>query len=222
VISVVIPAYNNGALTINCLNDVLKTYGVEHEVLLIDDGSTELMYKALPRLYPSVKVLRNDVNSGFIKSVNRGIQESKGDVVLLLNNDVRIADPKWLTKLVDGMNGRALDMASVAGARTTKDWHYIPGEVYKAKDDFTYLVGWCLAVKRKVFDKVGLLDEDFGFGFWDDVLLSYRAKQAGFKLGIVEGIGIKHLYHSTFKSSGINVQTQYTKNRDVFLRKLGK
>lgn len=221
-ISIIIPAYNNAKLTINCLADVSKTSSVNYEVLLIDDGSTDPIYKLLGRFHPTVKVIRNETNLGFIRSVNRGIQESTGDYILLLNNDVCISDPLWLSKMLDKMAKRQLDMCALAGGRLDeKTYEYIPGEAKKENDKFSYLPFWCCLIKREVIDEIGVLDEAFSVGFWDDVDFCYRAKKAGYKLGIVSGIQVKHLYHQTFISSGYNINKQYKENRQVFLNKIG-
>ena len=71
--------------------------------------------------------------------------------------------------------------------------------------------------EKEVFDKVGLLPENFGKGFFEDVLLCYRAKRAGFKLGITEGTEVKHLYHTTFKAEGYDITKEYLEKRKLFL-----
>jgi GT2 family glycosyltransferase len=217
-VSIIIPAYNQSTLTLNCLKGVLTTCGVDFEVLLVDDGSTEPVYQALPRLFPTIQILRNQTNQGFIKSTNLGLKAATGTHCLMLNNDIIIHDAKWLSKMVESMERRGLDLAALAGGNMSSDWQYIPGETKSESEPFTYLAGWCLLMRREVIERLGGLDEDFGCGFWDDVDFSLRAKQAGFKLGVVEGIQVEHLYHSTFKGCGINVLEQYEKNRLIFLK----
>lgn len=221
-ISVIIPAYNNSALTLNCLGDVIKTCGVEYEVLLVDDCSTEPVYRVIPKLFRDVKVLRNDTNVGFIKSVNAGLRQAKGDYLLLLNNDLRISDPGWLIRLLGGTTTRGLDLSSVAGGVLDADLNYVPGETKTETGEFSYLVGWCLLFSRQVYETLGPLDEIFGVGLFDDADYSFRARAAGFKLGIIEGVGLTHLYHQTFLKSGYNITEQYLKNREIFVRKHGR
>lgn len=219
-VSVVIPVYNQMKVTIDCLRDLVKTYGVETEIIVVDDGSTEPISKAMPKLFPQVKVLTNEKNLGFARTVNRGIRESSHDLVCLLNNDIRLPDPKWLSTMVQSMD--KFDMTAPAGGRMDNNWNYQPGEAKTQADKFSYLVGWCLLVKRKVFDKIGLMPENFGRGFFEDVLFSHRAKGAGFKLGITENTGIQHLYHTTFKAEGFNLAEEYNKKRKIFLEIIRK
>jgi GT2 family glycosyltransferase len=85
------------------------------------------------------------------------------------------------------------------------------------KEKFSYLVGWCLAFKKEVIDSIGYIPENFGMGFFDDVLFCYRAKKAGFKMGIVENTGVIHKYHQTFKAEGYNLAEEYKNKREIFL-----
>lgn len=216
-VSIVIPVYNQLRMTINCLNDVLKTCGVETEIIVVDDGSKEPITKAITKLFPQVKVLTNDTNLGFAKTVNKGIRAASNDMILLLNNDIYLPNPQWLRHMVDTLKADDLDMTAPAGGRMDGQWNYIPGEAKRRGEKFSYLVGWCLLVKRKVFDKVGLIPEDFGKGFFEDVLFGYRAKRAGFKMNIVEDTGVEHLYHTTFKKEGYNITNEYQEKRKKFL-----
>jgi len=85
----------------------------------------------------------------------------------------------------------------LVGVCTIQDcWSYIPDQDY---------------------DEVGLIPEDFGKGFWEDVLFSYRSKQSGFKLGITEKTGVQHLYHATFKAEGFDLAKEYQNKREIFL-----
>lgn len=215
-VSIIIPVYNQFQITKNCLNDLLIQTNVNKEIIIIDDNSNkEPISLLISKTFPSVRLVKNDINLGFAKTVNRGILNSSFDNILLLNNDIRIFDPLAIYTLVHAMSG--FDLVSPAGGRLSKTLEYIPGEAKKSSDTFSYLAGWCLGVKRKVFDKIGLIPEIYGFGFFEDVHFCYRAKKAGFKMGIIESPGIKHLYHTTFKKEGYNITKEYQEKRKIFL-----
>ena len=216
-VSVVIPVYNQLAITMNCLNDVLRTYGVTTEIIVVDDGSTDPTPKAVPKLFPQVKLLTNEKNLGFAKTVNKGISAASNDLICLLNNDIRLPNSAWLKIMTDSMYKNDLDMTAPAGGRMDSQWNYMPGEAKKQGDKFAYLVGWCLLVKRKVFNTIGLMPEDFGKGFFEDVLLGYRARKAGFSMDITEGTKVEHMYHTTFKKEGFNIAKEYQDKRKIFL-----
>jgi len=217
-VSIIIPVYNQLKLTINCLNDVHRTYGVDYEVILVDDCSIkDPVSFTITKMFPTVKLLKNDTNLGFAQSINKGISVALGDIVVLLNNDIKISNPAWLSLMVDNMTQRNLFLTAPAGGRLNAKWEYQPGEATKTGDAYTYLVGWCLAVRKEVFDRIGKMPQDFGKGYWEDVLFGLRAKKAGFKAGITEGLGIEHLYHQTFKSEGYDLAKEYREKREIFL-----
>lgn len=220
-VSIIIPVYNQLSMTMKCLQGIVGTAGVDLEIIVVDDGSNPPVKPDICRRFPQVRVMRNDINSGFAKTINRGIRAATHDFILLLNNDVIIKSPDWLVRMVDSLVNRQLHMTAPAGGRMDKNWNYLRGEAKKAEDNFTYLSGWCLLVRRQVFERIGLIPEDFGKGFFEDVLFSYRAKEAGFALGITEAPGIRHLYHATFKAEGYDLAKEYLAKRQIFLDIIG-
>jgi GT2 family glycosyltransferase len=214
-VSIIIPVYNQLAMTIDCLKDVYNTSGVNLEVIVVDDGSREPVSKMIPKVFPDTIVLKNDVNCGFAKTVNKGIRAASSDIICLLNNDVKLPNPGWLRSMVGSLD--VFDMVAPAGGRMTANWDYIPGEAKSNKEKFAYLVGWCITIKKGVFDTVGLIPEDFSKGFFEDVLFCHRAKRAGFKMGIIENTGVVHKYHATFRAEGYNLAEEYVNKRKIFL-----
>lgn len=214
-VSIVIPVFNQLKMTIDCVRDVLNTVGVETEIIVVDDGSKEPVSKAIPRMFPNVKLLSNEQNLGFAKTVNKGIRAASSNLICLLNNDIRLPNPNWLNLLCNGLE--EADLTAPAGGRMDSSWNYIPGEAKKEGEKFTYLVGWCLLIKKEVFDKIGLMPEYFYPGFFEDVLFSLRAKKAGFKMKITEGTNVRHQYHATFKAEGYDLAKEYKEKRKRFL-----
>jgi GT2 family glycosyltransferase len=219
-VSIIIPVYNQLKMTIDCIKDLLLTHGADIEIIVVDDGSKEPISRILPKLFPGIKVLKNEINQGFSKTCNRGIREAKYDLICLLNNDIRLPNAGWLRLMIDSL--KECDLTAPAGGRMDKDWNYQNGEAKNKGDSFAYLVGWCILFKRDVINKIGLIPEDFGFGFFEDVLFCHRAKKAGFKMEITEGTKVEHLYHTTFKAEGYNLTKEYMQKRKIFLEIIKK
>ncbi|MBP5211999.1 MAG: glycosyltransferase, partial [Pyramidobacter sp.] len=100
--SIIIPVYNNLKYTLGCLHAIYAIRSkAPFEVIVVDDCSTE-DYSVLRREYPKVKVLRNERNSGFLRTVNRGAREAAGEYVLILNNDTEVL-PGWLDELATAL-----------------------------------------------------------------------------------------------------------------------
>jgi glycosyltransferase involved in cell wall biosynthesis len=92
-LSVIIPNYNHGQYLQGCLNAVLVQSQPAHEIIIIDDGSTDnsvQIIEELARHHPTLKFFRNEVNRGVIFTINRGIDLSTGDYVCTLAADDQV------------------------------------------------------------------------------------------------------------------------------------
>jgi GT2 family glycosyltransferase len=173
-------------------------------------------------------LLLNDENYGFAEGCNMGIRYAKQhlspDYFLLLNNDT-VVDPQFLTRLVEysevredvgilgpliyyyDYNGRK-DMINMVGGRidlsmgasvhlgaNTPD----VGQ-YKEPVDVEYVEGSCMLIKRKVVEKIGLLNSAY-FAYWEETDYCVRAERAGFKVAVVPMAKIWHKVSASVDSS---------------------
>jgi len=83
------------------------------------------------------------------------------------------------------------------------------------------LSGFCLLMKRAVYDKIGGLDERFGLGLFDDDDLAERARRAGFELAVAHDLFIHHFGSRTFAGNGIDAETLLDENARRFADKWG-
>lgn len=97
-LSVVIPTHDTRELTLRCLESLARAGRSDIEVLLVDDGSGDGTAEAAAR-FSSVRVLRNEVSQGFTRSANRGLEQARGEVLLLLNSDTEV-EPGGLEALL--------------------------------------------------------------------------------------------------------------------------
>jgi GT2 family glycosyltransferase len=83
------------------------------------------------------------------------------------------------------------------------------------------LTGFCLLVRREVFEQVGNFDEQFGLGFFDDDDLCVRAREAGFQLLVAEDVFVHHFGNRTFRGLGIDCKKLLMSNFERFKNKWG-
>ena len=97
-VSVLIPVYNGAALVNRAVASVLgQNYPLE-ELLLLDDGSTDSsaeLLREMSRSNPSIRVLQNAGNRGLAQTLNRGLREIRGEVVLVLHQDCGLLGNGW-------------------------------------------------------------------------------------------------------------------------------
>ena len=204
-LSVVIVSYNVRHYLDECLESVEKALkGLEAEVFVVDNASTDDTLQVLPQKYPWVRFIDNEENVGFSRANNIAIRQSTGEYVLLLNPDTNVAEPT-LRESVSFMDkhpqagGAGVMMLNGDGTRAPESRRAIPTPWVSALKmlGFTrryYMsdLPWdkpcrievvsgafCL-LRRKALDKVGLLDEDF-FMYGEDIDLSYRLIKGGFE-----------------------------------------
>jgi GT2 family glycosyltransferase/tetratricopeptide (TPR) repeat protein len=230
----VIVTCNAISYTKQCFQSLQKCTSSSHEIIVIDNGSTDGTIEYL-RSLPSVQLIENSKNLGFPAAVNQGMRTSRGDAILLLNNDV-IVTPKWLDRLTRAIqNSTNIGLVgpcsnSVSGPQQVpveysdlEDLNLFAEKWAKEKEgqlvDVGRLVGFCLMIKRGLFEQIGFLDERFGIGNFEDDDYCLRARQAGFRAVIARDCFVHHFGSATFKSIGIDIRTLLVANSCSFREK---
>ena len=230
---IVIPIWNQPELTKRCLESIAACTPDPIRLILVDNGSDAPTRELLARFRAEGKVpaeiLRNDTNLGFIKAVNRGIQAGKAPWVCLLNNDT-VVTPGWLTEMItvaesDPGIGLVNPSSNCLGYPAQG---LPPGEIARRLSAdrgksalLSTAIGFCLLARRSLFDRIGLLDEQFGMGNFDDDDLSLRVRQAGLKPVRAMAAYVHHEEKASFKQLP-GWKKAFDENRERFERKWGR
>jgi len=219
-LSIIIPTYNQHDLTAQCLDQIYTVGTQDYEIILIDNGSEP------PQKLPYYgQIIRNESNLGFPVAVNQGIQAAKGEYIILLNNDC-IVTPGWDTKLIDCLNsGYAIagPMTNYcAGLQQTNIpvYHNIDelnenaksytsnykGNIYQ---DVNFIIGFCMAFRKSLFDEIGPFDESLWPCSGEEVDFCLRTRQWHKKIAICRDTYIHHIGSQTFKDMEANGQLNY-------------
>ncbi|NOT50097.1 MAG: glycosyltransferase family 2 protein [Chitinophagaceae bacterium] len=92
-VSIIIINYNTFTLTSNCIRSVNRySVGVEYEIILVDNASTECDAGEFLKEFPGIKLVKSKENGGFSYGNNLGIENSAGDHILLLNSDTELKE----------------------------------------------------------------------------------------------------------------------------------
>lgn len=194
---------------------------------------------------PWAKLHRRDEAGGYTIAANTGAQAAQGDIVVLLNSDT-IVPAKWLRKIVATFN-KSDDIGLVGPLSNAASWQSVPKRsrpgggwiinelpMGATIDDMDALVqdvspkepplirlpllnGFCLAIRRKVFDDIGWFDEAAfprGFGEEDDFCL--RATVAGYGIALAPDT---YVYHAKSKSYGSTRRDDLTRAGQNELRR---
>ena len=81
------------------------------------------------------------------------------------------------------------------------------------------LYGYCLLIMREVIDKIGIFDEQYKIGGYEDNDYGIRAKLAGYELYISSKSLVKHKAHQVYEINGIDHYQNDGINREIYLNK---
>lgn len=234
-VSVVIPCHNGAELTAGCIHSLLAQQDPHAlEILVVDNGSSDDTPR-LGQMAPQVRVLRQSHNRGFAGGVNAGIRAATAEHVLVLNNDT-LAATNMLAELQRALVGQCNVGAVSPVSNLVKGAAMLPvgkagadavGREQIAADlaaapplqDVDTLAGLCLLVPRTTFDRVGLFDERFGHGNFEDDDFSLRMRLHGMRLFVAHRAFLHHVGHATFKALGLDVYEEIDLRRAQFCAK---
>jgi GT2 family glycosyltransferase len=204
-ISIVIVSYNVCQLLDECLQSVYAALqGIDGEVYVVDNCSTDGTVATLAPKYPAVHFIANSDNVGFSKANNQAIRMSSSDYVLLLNPDT-VVFPTTLAQCLQFMDahpqagGAGVRMLNREGTPAPESrravptpWvsllkmlgftrrYYMSHLPWNQPGRIEVVSGAFFLLRRKALDQVGLLDEDF-FMYGEDIDLSYRLLKGGWE-----------------------------------------
>ena len=225
---VVIPVHNSPEDVQRCIESCINSLRSEDRIILVDDGSaapTESICERAAEKHPrNVFLVRRPEGSGFCNAANAGIRLADAPVVILLNSDT-VVPLGWLDR-IEACFASNPDIGIVGPLSNAGGWQSIPKIVSGGsknnrianddaslemiqefcstfRDKYDYPIveqvnGFCLAIRREVFDKIGLLDEvSFPMGYGEEVDFNFRSQDAGF----ISAISIDcFVYHDKTKS----------------------
>ena len=198
-VSIIIAVYNQLPYTRMAVESIMKNTDPSlYELIIVDNGSrpeVKVYFDSLKGKLDLVYI-RNEENAGPIRAVNQGIRASKGDYVMAIHNDVIIMENGWLDKIISAMDkDPMIGMAGLAGRKEIYNTGCVNEESLKhnlqnedlnepMKEDVAQVAvldGLCFVLRRELIDKIGGLDETYGYMHCYDLDVSLASIAAGFK-----------------------------------------
>jgi GT2 family glycosyltransferase len=232
-LSIIIPVFNQHKMTKECLTAVYA-HTRDFEVIIVDNGSEPPLMPSVGEAYV-VPRIRNETNLGFPAAVNQGIRAARGDIIILLNNDV-IVTPGWAEKLTG-----ALSEYDIVGPVTNycaglqrvqlpvyRDEQELNGNALEWAESHAgetqkvgYVIGFCMAFRKSLFDEIGYFDESLWPCSGEEIDFCMRARQKGHKVGIVKDIYVHHEGSQTFKDMDVDYGEICERNDKHLIEKWG-
>ena len=229
-IDIIVPIYNAYEFTEECIKSVIKNTDLnKHTLVLINDKSPD--EKILPMLQKyreqnqdkKIVVLENEQNMGFVKTVNKGMQYSENDVILL-NSDTEVTS-RWIEKIQKCAysnqyiatatpltnNGTICSVPNfgidneLPENMTLEEYNEMIEKSSKNRyPELTTGNGYCMYIKRDVINEIGLFDaETFGKGYGEENDFCYRALDHGYTNVLCDNTFIYHKGTQSFKKENM-------------------
>lgn len=232
-VSIIIPVFNQLQYTKGCIDSLLRdTQRVPYEIIVIDNASTdgtreylETKSRDLDRTRDCLIPIFNEKNLGVAPAWNQGLKAAKGDYLAVLNNDILVT-PGWLRSLLWAMDLHRIDLISPFAATGPLTYELEERAARFTKRNLSILwneYDFCAFVMpRSTYNKIGLFDEGFLIGGYEDTDYCYRVRKAGLRYGVSGASFIHHFGSSTlgeFKKRG---DKHASHNKDYFMKKWGE
>lgn len=232
---IVIPVWNQPVFTKDCVESIVSnTADVDYRLIIIDNASNDETKNYLESLKGllghKVIVVRNGNNLGFVKAANQGLRLSDAPYVCLLNNDTLVTK-SWLSEMIAVAQGvpqigLVNPSSNNLGQKPAKGE---PMESYAAKltefhgkfIEIGSAIGFCMMVKRSVIEKIGVFDEIYGMGNFEDTDYSRRAVKEGFLCVRACGAYVYHREGSSFGRDSV-FDENFERNRQIYEFRWGK
>jgi GT2 family glycosyltransferase len=207
-VSLLVPTRDGLHVLKKCVDSILeKTTYRNYEILILDNQSCQpetLAWFATITRHPQVRILRYDHPFNYSAINNFGAREARGEILGLINNDVEVISPDWLTEMVsqacrpeigcvgaklyysDGTiqhGGLVLGIGGVAG----HIYRHFPGDHpgyfnrLLVAQNYSAVTAACLLVRKEIFDKVGGLNEVDLTVALNDVDFCLKVRELGYR-----------------------------------------
>lgn len=231
-VSFIIPTYNTLALTTQCIESLRSTVDLKkHEVIIVDDNSSDGTREYLQSLPATYKIIYNAVNQGYARNCNAAAKEATGDFLCLCNSDL-IFLKGWLGPLLKAFEkSKSTGFVGNIQRRVDNNWIDHAGVYFLADgmplhvaQNKTYtpmlrylpvsaVTAACCVIRAELFREFGGFDEKYLNGF-EDTDLCLRLKEAGYQHYVATRSTVLHHI-----SSSPGRKAQENENRYLFAEK---
>lgn len=224
-ISIIVSNYNGEKLLRKNIPRVIAVFSKyrkgKKELIIVDDASKDGSFQYLETLKNisdiNIKIIKNDKNLGFSSTVNKGVNISNGEIVILLNTDVIpeenfiepvIKDFKDTNLFAVGFLDKSIEnnkkILRGRGIGKWKQGFLIHSEGEIDKKNTLWASGGSSAFRKDLWERLGGLCEIYNPFYWEDIDLSYRALKAGYNIVFEKDSITRHEHEE-----GV-IRTEYT------------
>lgn len=236
-VTVIILFFSGEKFYSSCLKSLKTSLTGNEEVLLIDNNSKDNTASLIKRDFPEFKLVTLKKNIGFSGGMNYGIKKTKGDCVILLNQDIELHQD-FINEIIKPLSDKS---TGIVGAKIyfpgTRRLQHAGGIIhpngltnhigyreidtgqFDKKEEVDYVTGAAIAIDRELIEKLGYFDKDFFPGYYEETDICYRARGLGFKVIYQPSAVIYHHEATTLRFQSQKYLRTFHRNRLRFVFK---
>ena len=239
VLSIIVLNWNEKEMTEECLNSLINQVDDNSEIIVVDNGSTDGSVNYLRKKFEKIIIIESKNNLGYSGGNNLGVEKSKGEYILILNNDL-ILDENSIKEIIKnkdnadilGFKNYYYDQKNIIWAIGSKVNKLLmkASLVFKGIEDkgqldneeVEQIVGSAMLINRKVIDKIGFLDEKY-FCYYEETEWQTRAIDKGFTISWIPSAKLWHKVAFSTGGGRTPLSAYYlVRNRAYFIKEHSK
>lgn len=239
-VSIIMLNWNQMEVTSDCLNSLEHISYPNFEVLVVDQASDNQEGRELQKRFPWIQIIQSESNLGFTGGNNLALQQSTGELVLLLNNDTEVptgfleplvhafqSDPRLGITSPKILYFQTANLIQYAGCDdlnpytmrgSTRGYHEIDEGQHDEARFVHFAHGAAMMIRSDVFKEIGLLADQF-FVYYEELDFCKRARAAGWSIKYVPESNVFHKESVTMGKNSPSKTYFMTRNRIMYLRR---
>lgn len=201
--SVIIVSYNTAHMISDCITSVQSAAGIEKEIIIVDNASTDQSVEMIKLRFPAVKLIINKKNMGFGAANNQALSYCHGKYLVYLNPDTTVAKDTVYNSFLYMETNQQVGLAGAKilnpdGKRQPSVSYRYPGEKYANNEasslagNIACVMGAFMIARKSLIDELHGFDEDF-FLYGEDQDLCWRIREKGLVIGYINNARVVHL-----------------------------
>jgi GT2 family glycosyltransferase/glycosyltransferase involved in cell wall biosynthesis len=235
-LTVIMVLHNNLALTVAALASLRQNYQGDIELILVDSGSTDET-RYLARYVHGAKLLRFDINLGFVRACNAALYSASAECILFLNNDVELAPGAVAAALarlradrrIGAVGGKVIrthgllqEAGSIVWADGSTSGYLRDASPLAPEANYVRDVDFCsavfLLVRTELLQQLEGFDEDFAPAYYEDADLCLRIAEAGYRIVYDPAVVVYHLEFGT-SATTLAAEAHMARRQTIFRSK---
>jgi len=227
--------WNEWKMTKDALKTIKENSNFPYRLILVDNNSdlkTKDFLQSIEKSqeYGETTVIYNDKNEGWLKATNKGLKESRSPYMCLINNDI-LCGVDWLKNIIDLMEKNPqIGLVNPRGNEISENKKVDDVDIYSQElsmknfeqyEELDHCSGFCMVIKRELTDKIGILDEVFGHGYYEDNDFSRRAQEEGYICAQCDYSFVLHFISRSFGKVPEWKAQLIAKNKKIFFDRWG-